>query len=261
MIENRMLARMQEGQTALGLGATMPPASHMPVFVARAGFDWAFLDLEHALISPENLGLLCTMLRLQGVTPLVRIASGSLDRVASLLDSGAQGIILPHVETAREAQDLVALCKYAPTGRRSWGGASPQLGYPQKPSAELMSAADATTLAIVMCESRSGVDNIDQIAAVPGLDGVLIGNVDLSLDLGETGAPDGPATTEAILHVGRAVNAAGRHFGIAGAPSPERIRALQGLRIDFLLAGMDHRIFAAALEARAETWRSALGSA
>jgi len=254
-IENRMVGKMRAGQIAIGLGATLPPSTQVPVFAGRAGFDWAFIDLEHTLISPEHVGLLATTFSMQGITPLARIPKPALFDIARLLDSGVEGIILPHVETAQQAGRLVEMCKYAPTGQRSWGGASPQLGFPQKPSPQLMAEANAATLAIVMIESAVSMENIEAIAKVPGLDGVLIGCVDLSCDLGVMGRPDAPEMVATINTIGRAANAAGKYFGLAGASTPAVLTGHSEIRVDFALAGMDYRILVTALDERAGLWR------
>ncbi len=259
MIENHMIGKMQAGATALGIGLTMPPEAQVAMFAGRAGFDWAFIDLEHTLISPESVATNCAMLRALGVTPIARIPKAASGEIARLLDSGAQGIILPHVDTADEAREFVDQCKYSPIGHRSWGGASPQLGYPMKPSAELLATGNDRTLAIIMIESAQGVENIEAIAGTPGLDGILVGNVDLSVDLGEVGHPGGPKTSAAIKTVGQSVNASGKYFGLAGAPSAAAISALDGVTVNFALAGMDYRLFAAALDKRAAEWREVTG--
>nr|WP_306266200.1 aldolase/citrate lyase family protein [Pararhizobium sp. IMCC3301] len=254
-IDNIMIRTMQSGKTAIGLAASMPASAQVPMLASKAGFDWAFIDLEHTLISPQDVDLLANMLRVLDVTPLARIPNAALFDIARLLDSGVQGIIRPHVETAEQARQLVDMCKYAPVGARSWGGASPQLGHPQKPTRQLMDEANRTTLAIVMIESANGIENIDAIANVPGLDGILVGCIDLSVDLDVIGEPKAPAMVEALEKIGRAVNSAGLYFGLGGIPSPEVLLDHPGLTVDFVLAGMDCRILASALEDRMDLWR------
>ncbi|MBW3097048.1 HpcH/HpaI aldolase family protein [Pseudohoeflea coraliihabitans] len=256
-VDNPMIAKMRAGETAIGLGVTLPPAAQVPMFARQSGFDWAFIDLEHTLLSPETVATLAHLLALQQITPLARIPKNGLFDVARLLDSGVSGIIRPHVETSDEARELVQLCKYAPLGQRSWGGASPQLGYPQKPSGELMEAGNAATLAAVMIESARGIDAIDDIVGVHGLDAVLIGCVDLSIDLGVMGRSDAPQMVDAIARIGCATRAAGKYFGLAGASSPAVLTRDPEGPVDFALVGMDYRILAAALGARAAQWRAA----
>lgn len=252
---NMMIKTMQAGGMAIGLGATMPPSAQVPMLASNAGYDWAFIDLEHTLISPENVGVLANMMRVQNVTPLARIPKAALFDIARLLDSGVQGIIRPHVDEADEARQLVEMCKYAPRGTRSWGGASPQLRYPQKPSRQLMDEGNQSTLAIAMIESAKGIENIDAIVKVPGLDGILIGCVDLSIELGVIGTHDAPAMVEALERIGRASNEAGIYFGLGGIPSPTILLDHPGLIVDFVLAGMDSRILASALQDRLQVWR------
>lgn len=124
------------------------------------------------------------------------------------------------LEGEDEARQLVEMCKYPPLGAGSWGGASPQLGYPQSPSRKLMDEGNRKTLAIAMIESAKGIENIDAFVKVPGLDGILIGCVDLSVDLDVIGNPEAPAMVQALETIGRAVDAAGLYFGLGGIPSP-----------------------------------------
>jgi 2-keto-3-deoxy-L-rhamnonate aldolase RhmA len=254
MDDNHMILKMRSGRMALGIGVTMPPETQVAGLGARAGFDWAFIDLEHCYLSPASVIANCAVLRAAGVTPLVRIPKSLDGDIGRLLDSGAQGIILPHVETVEEAQDFVTRCKFAPLGRRSWGGASPQLGYPTGPRPELMVTGNDRTLSVVMIESAKGLACIEQIARLPGLDAVMIGNVDLSLDLGEIGRPDGPETRRAIARIGGVANAAGKFFGIAGLSSREAISVLGDIDVNFVLAGIDYRLLGAAFVARAAEW-------
>ncbi len=255
MIANTMIDKMRAGTTALGLGCVLPPESQVPAFAKRAGFDWAFIDLEHSLLSADSVAVSCAMFRSLQITPIVRVAKANTGDIARFLDSGAQGIILPHVDTAEEARDLAARCKYSPEGQRSWGGASPQLDYPARPTAELMQGANERTLVVAMIESAEAVENVESIAATPGLDGILVGNVDLSIDLGEVGKPGGPETARAIQKVGQATAAAGKFFGLAGVPSPASLTAFDGVTVNFAVAGMDYRILAAAPPAHAVKWR------
>ncbi|MEF2548455.1 aldolase/citrate lyase family protein [Aurantimonas sp. E1-2-R+4] len=124
------------------------------------------------------------------------------------------------MEGEDEARQPVEMCKYPPLGARSWGGASPQLGYPQSPSRKLMNEGNRRTPAIAMIESAKGIENIDAIVKVPGLDGILIGCVDLSVDLDVIGNPEAPTMVEALDIIGRAVDAAELYFGLGGIHRP-----------------------------------------
>jgi 2-keto-3-deoxy-L-rhamnonate aldolase RhmA len=249
-----MAQKMRRQQTVLGLGLGLPANPFTPRYAQQAGLDWAFLDLEHSLMSASEIGMMANYLSSVGVTPLVRLDKSAIAESSRYLDSGVQGIIMPHVDSADEAAQLVSFCKYAPVGRRSWGGASPQLGFPAKPTPQLIEEGTRETLAIAMVESRAALDRLEEIAATPGLDGLLVGAVDLSIELGVPAEIGSNTVRDAVVQVAEACRAAGIFFGMAGVPSPETVEAIPGLRPDFLLVGMDHRMLGANIVSRADAW-------
>lgn len=251
---NTMAQKMRRKETAIGLGFGLPANPFTPRLARQNGIDWAFLDLEHSLMSASEVGMMVNYLSAIGVTPLVRLDKSAIPESSRYLDSGAQGVVMPHVDTAAEAAILAGHCKYPPVGRRSWGGVSPQLGFPVRPSAALIEEGIRETLAIAMIESRSGLENLDAIAGVRGLDGLLIGAVDLSIELGTPAEFESPEMRDAITSVARAARKAGIFFGLAGAPHPSVLENIPDVSADFLLVGMDHRMLAAEIAARAELW-------
>ncbi|MBN7761570.1 hypothetical protein JYP52_10510 [Nitratireductor aquibiodomus] len=251
---NIMAQKMRRKETALGLGLGLPANPFTPRFARQFGIDWAFIDLEHSLMSASDVGLMANYLSSVCVTPLVRLDKSAVPEASRYLDSGVQGIIMPHVDSAEEAAALVGYSKYPPVGKRSWGGASPQLGYPARPTAELIDEGIHETLAIAMIESRAGLQELHRITATPGLDGVLIGATDLSVELGVPGDMAAEDMQSAFLAVSRAAREAGVFFGLAGVPQPETIDALPELGPDFLLVGMDYRMLAAEVASRTAQW-------
>ena len=252
--ENAMAQKMRRKQTVLGLGLGLPANPFTPRYAQHNGIDWAFLDLEHSLMSTSEIGMMANFLSAVGVTPLARLDKSAIPEASRYLDSGVQGIIMPHVDSAEEAATLVSYCKYAPVGQRSWGGASPQLGFPARPTAELIEEGTHETLAIAMVETCAALENLDEIAATPGLDGLLIGAVDLSIELGVPAEIGSDEMRAAIITVAQAASQAGIFFGLAGVPQPETIENIPEIRADFLLVGMDHRMLAAEIATRAKNW-------
>jgi 4-hydroxy-2-oxoheptanedioate aldolase len=162
------------------------PGAYTAEIVARCGFDWLCVDLQHGF---HVLGDLLGFVQAADLTDtpvLVRIEYLDSRTVHRVLDAGARGVIFPTIDTAQQAADAVAMCRYPPHGRRSWGPARLALGNPGYSTA----AADDEVLAIIMVESRAGLANLDEILAVPGIDAILVGPSDLGIELGVGPQPD-----------------------------------------------------------------------
>ncbi len=164
---------------------------------AGAGFDWLLIDGEHA---PNDLPLILTQLQAVAsyqVEPVVRLASADAVQVKQLLDIGARTLLIPMIETGKQAAEMVSATRYAPEGIRGVGSAIGRAsrwnripGYLEKASAE--------TCLLLQVESIAGLTNLDEIARVPGVDGVFIGPSDLSAALGHLGHPGHPDVQTAI---------------------------------------------------------------
>ena len=150
------------------------------------GFDAFFIDMEHCTITLDAAAQICVAALPVGVTPLVRIAGHDFEDATRLLDAGALGIICPNVSTPAEAQAFARACRFPPLGERSVGGAGPLQGYRATPLAEVNAQGNAATLCIAMLETPEGIANADAIAAVPGIDVLLIGSNDLCTALGDS---------------------------------------------------------------------------
>ncbi len=162
------------------------PGTYVTEIVCRSGFDWLCLDLQHGFhVLGDLLGFVQTAERTD--TPvLVRIEYRDSRIVHRVLDAGARGVIFPTIDTPQQAAEAVAMCRYPPAGRRSWGPARLALSDPAYHTAR----ADDAVLCIVMVESREGLENLDEILAVPGIDAILVGPSDLGIDLGVGPQPD-----------------------------------------------------------------------
>lgn len=168
--------------TFSGLGST--PIVEM---LGHAGFDFVAIDCEHAATSPygpDILDLVRAAL-LADIAPIVRVAWNDPVQILKALDSGAQGVIIPHVNTAQEAEEAVGSAHYQPRGRRSACPAVFECDYGFSDWASHFSARDPLVVALI--EEYEGVQNIEEIAAVPGLGAVLVGPFDLAVSMGLTG--------------------------------------------------------------------------
>lgn len=205
-----------------------------------AGFDTIYVDLEHNPFSLETTGQICLAALATGVTPFVRIPAVEPQFISRVLDCGALGIIAPHVNSAAEAAEIVRWAKYPPRGQRSVAGALPHLGYRSLPWAEAQETMDGLTSVIAMVETGAAVEHADEIAAVEGVDMLLIGAGDLSNDLGVPGQPDHAKMDDAHRRVIEACLRRGKHIGLGGlANRPELLTRYIALGARYVSTGSD----------------------
>ena len=140
---------------------------------------------------------LCIAALPTGITPIVRICAGALDEGTRALDNGALGVIVPHVDTAERAKEIARAFRYPPLGTRSWGGPPAAYGFRAPGNAEAQAALNEAVLVVAMIESPQAVGNAQAIAAVEGIDCLLIGTSDLTAEMGISGQIDHPRVAEA----------------------------------------------------------------
>jgi 4-hydroxy-2-oxoheptanedioate aldolase len=189
-------------QVAVGAWCGIP-SPFVAEVLATVGFDWLCLDVQHGLIDYQTmLGMLQAVGRRAPV--LVRVPWNEPDEIMRSLDAGAAGVVVPMIGTAAEAEVAARACRYAPDGFRSWGPTRASLGDPDYGPA----AANRRVVCVVMIETVEGVENVNEILAVPGVDAVLIGPCDLALSW--SGALESPGRTPRDLElIGRVLEACG----------------------------------------------------
>lgn len=204
--------RLRRGDKLIGTMVTLPTASTAEI-LAEAGFDWLFIDGEHGpLEMREILGILQAVGH--KVPCLVRVPAGDEVPIKKTLDLGAEGIIVPQVNSAQQAADVVRFARYAPLGARGVGLARAH-GYGAR-FQEYLDTANDRVAVIVQAEHADAVENIDAIIKVPGVDAIQLGPYDLSASLGKMGLIDDPAVTDAIDRVTDACRLAGMPMGQFG---------------------------------------------
>ncbi len=167
--------------------------------MAKAGFDWLVVDLEHSVISIDVAGDLIRTIDLCGVAPLVRLTSNDPNQIKRVMDAGAHGIVVPMVNTPAEAAQAVAATRYAPKGTRGVGLARAQ-GYGVNFQDYLNWQNDGPVV-IVQIEHKEAVGRMEEILAVPGVDGFIIGPYDLSCSMGTPGQFEQPEFISAMTHI------------------------------------------------------------
>src|ERR1041384_8881070 len=192
MFENKTKLKLQNNELALGFGVHHLRTSAAGMLAAAAEHDWLFIDMEHGAISPHDATQICIAALPTGITPIVRICAGALDEGTRSLDNGALGVVVPHVDTAERAKEVARAFRYPPLGHRSWGGPPAAFGYRAPGNAEAQAALNKAILVVVMIESPQAVANAKEIAAVEGIDALLIGTSDLPADKGISRPLDHP---------------------------------------------------------------------
>ena len=182
-----MRERLDAGQLVLCMALAQARTADIPMMAAASGFDAVYVDLEHSATSLETTSVLCAGAIGAGITPLVRVPAPDHQYLTRALDIGAMGVIVPHVETRAEAEQIVDACRFPPRGHRSVAGPNPANRYQSMPQRELLDAFDEQTVVAVMLETPAAVERADAIAAVPGVDMVMLGPHDLTAEMGILG--------------------------------------------------------------------------
>lgn len=181
--------------------------------LARAGFDWLFIDAEHGPFDPHDA---LQLLQAAGGCPgVIRVPAHDEVWIKKALDIGAAGIIVPQVNTPGQARRIVAAAKYAPMGQRGVGiGRAHGFGLTFN---DYLRGANDDTCVIIQAEHRDAVDNIGELAKVDGIDAILIGPYDLSASYGKPGELNDPEVRDAIAQITRKCKDAGMPLGIFGS--------------------------------------------
>jgi 2-keto-3-deoxy-L-rhamnonate aldolase RhmA len=250
------LQRIRSGQLTLGLGVNQLRGAAVPMLAKAAGYDFLFIDAEHGAISTPEISQIAIASLGLGVAPIVRICAGALDEGTRALDNGALGLVVPHVDTPEQAQQLVEAFRFAPIGHRSSGGAIAAFGYRPPPPAEAMAALNAEILIIPMIETPRAVENAEAIAAISGIDALLIGTNDLVLEMGLAGQIGHERVRQAYETVGQACRRHGKVLGMGGVYDEELARRYIGMGARFVLAANDHALLLNAAAQRTQYLRS-----
>ncbi|MCJ0763853.1 HpcH/HpaI aldolase family protein [Variovorax terrae] len=236
---NPVAAHLAAGRPVLGLGLQQLRGGAAVGLAARCGFDFLFIDLEHGPLGVETAVDLAAAGLAARLPAIVRVAGKGSHDIARLLDGGAQGIVVPHVDSVDEARAVAAAVKYPPLGRRSFFGLQPLFGYQRFPVHEAMVEANPQVMAVVMLESPEAIAQAHAIAAVPGVDVLMIGCNDLSMELGIAGQIDHAQMRAARQAVLAACRAHGKAAGLGGIADAALLRACLAEGFGFILASND----------------------
>lgn len=211
--------KLLSGQKVFGTMLRVVRNPAVAYLAQNAGLDFVMYDCEHAGYSMETLHDLLITGSALGLGGLVRVPASGKEHVSCMLDLGAVGVMVPLLDIAAMARQLVNESKYPPVGKRGYTGGVAHCAYRAGNPLEIMEAGNAKVLSIAQIETVEALHNIDAIAAVPGLDALLVGPNDLSISLGIAGDLLNPIELEAIRSVMAASKKHGKLFGLhAGEP-------------------------------------------
>lgn len=254
-IPNKAKERLEQGELALGLGLRVIRGVEVGRILATCGYDFAFIDMEHSTLTTENAAELSVACHDAGVTPLVRVPGYEHYLASRILDAGGMGIVFPHVDTPEHARQLVSYCKYPPMGHRSAAGAMPQLAFRPMPLAESSKLVNEQTMVVIMLETPLAIDNAEAIAAIEGVDVLLIGSNDLCMEMGIPQGFDSPQMQEAVVKVVAACAKHGKHPGLGGVYDEALTTKFVELGMRFILASGDLPLFMAGATKRSQFLR------
>ncbi|MGH8675157.1 MAG: HpcH/HpaI aldolase family protein [Burkholderiales bacterium] len=250
-VANHALRQLRAGKLAIGIGLRQARTVDTAQIMKTAGFDWLFIDCEHNSMGTDTAAQIAAASLAVGITPVVRVAGKEHWLASRMLDNGAQGVVVPHVETDTEARRIADHCRFPPLGHRSMGGGLQQLGFAPVPVGEAARIVNEETLVVVMLESPRGIENCEAIAAVPGIDALLIGTNDLCMEMEIPGQFDDPRVREAYTKVIAACRKHAKFPGMGGMYTPELLERHIGMGVQLVLSGSDFSLLMQAGKARA----------
>ena len=256
IVKNAVKQRLRDGKIAAGFGISRLRSAEIPQIAEACGFHWVFVDLEHTTMDLDEAGQVCAAALKTNATAIVRVPEGDITRATRILDAGAQGVVFPHVNTVEEAKAFVAACKYPPVGSRSMSYGGPQLEYEAIPPNEAMEGGNAETLLVMMIETPTAVENAAAIAAVDGVDCLLVGGSDLSATMGIPGQYQNADFVASIDKVIAAAQSAGVWPGLGGVYDEKLLPGFVEKGMKFLLGGSDMSFLMAGGKARGKFFNS-----
>ena len=232
---NPVKTKLQRGESVIGIVISVNNVE-VAAQAANLGFDFLWLEMEHSPLSLETVRNVVLATRGLPVVPIARPPVNELWAAKRLLDSGVLGIIFPFTRTPALARQTAAACKYPPAGLRGSGAELAEFRWPAPQG--YYDFADQNVLVVAVVEDTSALQNIDEIAATPGIDVLFIGTSDLSFSLGLRGRQNEPALKKAVQRIAAAAK---RHGKVLGRPAltPQDVKQYQKEGFQFFMTGTE----------------------
>ncbi|PYH94673.1 Phosphoenolpyruvate/pyruvate domain-containing protein [Aspergillus ellipticus CBS 707.79] len=245
---NNIYSQVTKGALCKAFGIRLVTNPAVVQLAKNGGFEALFVDLEHSTLSIDDASAMCAAGLQSGITPFVRVpyqcGYGFVQRV---LDGGAMGVVFPHIHTRKDAEAAVKISKYPPMGCRSMTGQLPVFGLRPTPIKTVIEESNNHASSVfLMIETKDSIENLDDIASVDGVDVLLVGSNDLSIELGVPGQFETPTFRNALEKVSRACQRHNKIFGLAGIYDAPEIqgRVLNTLGARFILGQQDSGLIA-----------------
>lgn len=214
-MKNNIKERLARGEQVIGTMVTVFDNPEIAKMLKVCGFDYFIMDCEHGHFDYQSVGNICTVAREAGIPVIVRIPEPRREVVLKYTEMGATGLMLPNCETVEQARALVEYSKYYPLGNRGVSLLRGHTGFDKVDSAvDYMQRTNAENILMIQIESPKGVENVDKMLSVEGIDAAFIGPNDLSQSMGIMGQTDNPRFLAAVDHVIATAKAKGKYSGI-----------------------------------------------
>lgn len=213
---NPIKTRLKAGEATFGLPIRISRTPDIARIAKATGHDFIFVDIQHSIFNVETIVSIAQTALAIDIATLVRVRGIDDPDVSVLLDNGVAGIVYPDVNTAAEARKAVEICKFPPIGKRSVTGGYPHFDYRSVPLTESVPQLNELCLLVCMIETVQGLNNVEEIAAVPGVDVLHVGSNDLLANMGKPGKFDDPAIVAAQDRVIKAAKDNGIFSGCGG---------------------------------------------
>ena len=259
MKPNLMRQRLAEGGVAVGHMVMEFGTRGIAKILESAGLDFVLLDMEHGGLELEHLADLIAWLKATPIAPIVRVPGAHYHFIARVMDMGALGIMCPNVESAEQAQSLVDAVKYGPEGKRGLGLGCAHNDYVMPKPVEYLKESNANTTVICQIESEKGLENLEAIAAVPGVDILWVGHFDLTQSMGIVAQFQNPRFHEALRRVADTARKHGKAAGIQPG-SPEQLGEWRKAGYNVISWGSDIAVYRGALAGGVQAVREASNS-
>ena len=238
-MKNVAKEKILNNELCLGVGLRQSRTVDIGKIMATSGYDWLFIDMEHNSMDIDIASQISVAAQDAGITPIVRVPDFAHHHATRVLDCGAMGVVFPHVENADIAKKLVSYCLYPPKGHRSMTGVLPQLDFKQQAIADVAHTINDNMLIVIMLESPEAIANVDSIAAVDGIDVILIGTNDLCMEMGIPGDYSNPKVKDAYTKVIEACKKYRKTPGMGGVYNEELMSEYINMGMKFILSGSD----------------------
>lgn len=253
ILKNNVREKLARDEVVVSMTVKLTRSIEIARIARTAGFDTLYIDVEHNSFSLDTTSQICMAALEVGITPFVRVPTTRPEHVGRALDGGALGVIAPHIRSAEDARRVVNAAKFPPLGERSAAGSLPHLQYRSFPASQANPALNEATMIVVMMETVAALENVEEIAAVDGIDMMMIGTNDLTAEMGIPGQYDDPRVRDAYMRTIAACRKHGKHVGVGGLSTrPDLVAEFVKLGARYVSTGTDLAFLLAACTQKAK---------